>query len=233
MSKKLPIVTHPTFTKTLPVSKKVVRFRPFTVKEEKILLMAKEAEDAVTAIDAIKQVIGNCCIDGIDISALPLVDLEYLWIKIRAKSSNNVIELMIKDSHGKKCEAYVDLEEIEVTIPEGHTNKIEVTETMGLIMRYPGIDMFSDFQAEMTDVETIKLMTRCIEFVYSGDDMFKLADYTQDEINEFVDSWDTQTFDKLKDFFATMPKLEKGIEYTDSMGEAQTMNLSGIVSFFR
>lgn len=229
---RLPTIQHPVFFAEFPVNGNRFSFRPFLVKEEKILLMAKESDEPKMMFNAVRQILANCILDDINVDTLCITDLEYAWIKIRAKSANNVITLSIKDERGKRHEIKVDLEQIEAVHTPDHKSLIEITKDMGIQMKYPTIDMFEAMKTDMTPVEFIAMMVKCIDFIYDGDTIFKLDQYTQEEIDEFVDSWDEATFEKIKKFFETMPKISKTVRYVDSDGKEQTLDLAGLISFF-
>lgn len=213
----LPLIVTPRYTLEQPSSGKQISFRPFLVKEEKILLMALETEDSAEAIQATKQVIANCC-DGLDdIDNLPMFDIEYILLQLRSKSVGEIAEPVIKCS---KCEAEIklkiDLSKVRVTRNKKHTNKIQITDTVGLIMKYPTYATLQNAQGieNLTATETLDVMLSCIEFIYDDKQQHKASEQTSAELHEFIDHLSQVHFAKIQEFFDTMPRLEHTVSYT-------------------
>lgn len=231
----LPKIDLPLFeTKLLSTGKKKIKYRPFTVKEEKILLIAQESDEIEQVILAIKQIIGNCCLD-VDVDELPMFDLEYLLLQIRGKSVNNVISFQITDPDTEKpVMLELDIDEIEITKPEGHNPEIPLGENSYLVMRYPKLDEVTQFlNPEQDQARNIyDVMLSCIDTVVEGDTVHKLSDFSDEEILEFVDSFATETVEDIKKFFETVPVLKCEQTYTNADGEEKKVVLEGVETFF-
>lgn len=231
----LPKIDLPLFeTKLLSTGRKKLKYRPFTVKEEKILLIAQESDDIDQVILAIKQIIGNCCPD-VDAEELPMFDLEYLLLQIRGKSVNNVISFQITDPETEKpVMLELDIDEIEITEPEGHNPEIPLGEDSYLIMRYPKLDEVTQFlNPEQDQARNIyDVMLSCIDTVVEGDTVYKLSDFSDKEVLEFVDSFATETVEDIKKFFETVPVLKCEQTYTNADGEEKKVVLEGVETFF-
>lgn len=229
----LPKIDQPLFDLIIPSTGKKVAFRPFLVKEEKILLIAQSGGDG-EMIRAIKQIINNCVIEDINVDDLATFDLEYMFLKLRAKSVNNVIKLSYRDNEDEELYDFeVDLDKIEVEIPKDINSKIKINETVGMTMKYPsaGIsDKISEFENE---VELLTFfITNCIDTIYDEETVYVASDYSAKELNEFLDSLDVSTFDKIREFFEKIPKMRHVINYTNKLGNERTIELSSIRDFF-
>ena len=231
----LPKIDLPLFeTKLLSTGKKKIKYRPFTVKEEKILLIAQESDEIEQVILAIKQIIGNCCPD-VDVDELPMFDLEYLLLQIRGKSVNNVISFQITDPDTEKpVMLELDIDEIAITKPEGHNPEIPLGEDSYLVMRYPKLDEVTQFlNPEQDQARNIyDVMLSCIDTVVEGDTVHKLSDFSDEEVLEFVDSFATETVEDIKKFFETVPVLKCEQTYTNADGEEKKVVLEGVETFF-
>ncbi len=215
----LPSIVTPRYTLEQPSTGKQISFRPFLVKEEKILLMALETEEPAEAIQATKQVITNCC-DGLeDIDSIPMFDIEYILLQLRSKSVGEVAEPVIKCSKcGEDIKLKIDLSKVGVTRNKKHTTKIQITDTVGLIMKYPTYATLQSTQGaeNFTATETIDLMLSCIEFIYDDKQQHKASEQTSTELHEFIDNLTQAHFAKIQEFFDTMPRLEHTVSYTCS-----------------
>jgi hypothetical protein len=231
----LPKIDLPMFeTKLVSTGRKKIKYRPFTVKEEKILLIAQESNDIEQVIIAMKQIIGNCCSD-IDPEQLPMFDVEYLLMQIRGKSVNNVIEFKITDPETEKqVDISLDVDEIKIVKPKGHNNQIEIKENTYVVMRYPTINQVTDLlnpdQDETTN--TLDIMIHCIDSVVDGDVVYDLDDFTKEEVVEFVDSFPTKAVEEIKNFFETMPVMRVEKKYTNANGDEKKIVLEGTETFF-
>lgn len=229
----LPKIDQPLFDLIIPSTGKKVAFRPFLVKEEKILLIAQSGGDG-EMIRAIKQIINNCVIEDINVDDLATFDLEYMFLKLRAKSVNNLIKLSYRDNEDEELYDFeVDLDKIEVEMPKDINSKIKINETVGMTMKYPsaGIsDKISEFENE---VELLTFfITNCIDTIYDEETVYVASDYSAKELNEFLDSLDVSTFDKIREFFEKIPKMRHVINYTNKLGNERTIELSSIRDFF-
>jgi len=244
----LPKIDVPIYELVLPSTGKTLRFRPFLVKEEKILLMATEADDPKDVVKAIQQIIRNCMLDEVDIEDLPLYDIEFMFLNLRARSVSEVVDLKyncynqvpIEDKPGetKQCGGQVsfklDLLEIKpVTNPE-HTNKIEVNEKLGVVMKYPNFELLNSFNLETKDHEKLMdMITSCIDYIYDADNVYYAKDSTKKELEEFIEGLPSQVFGKVQKFFETMPKLKKELDFKcPKCGYEEEMVIRGLQNFF-
>jgi hypothetical protein len=231
----LPKISHPTFELKLPSTQEVIKYRPFLVKEEKLLLIAQASSEPVDIVNAIRQVIHNCILTKeVDVNNFTTFDLEYLFLKIRSKSVNNIITLTYKDLEDEqRYEVEINLDDIEIKETEGHTNRIPITVDTGMIMRYPKADlnnMLTEADEEMDVFFTI--LEYCIEKVYDNQDVYIFSETSEEERDEFIASLDVETFKKIQDFFATMPKLFYEAKYTNSLGKEKVIQLTTLNDFF-
>ena len=244
----LPKLDVPIYELDLPLSKKKVKFRPFLVKEEKILLMAMESETDESTLLAIKQIIGNCCLsDDIDIETLPITDLEYFFLNLRARSVNEIVELeykcnnKVKDENEeeKDCGNIVKLEvnvlDIKPEVSENHSTKIALTPTMGVVMKYPSFKIVENNEkVEGGEIEKLmNILVNCIESIYTEDSIFYAKDVTKQELSDFVESLTKEQFTKIQQFFESMPKIKKELDFTcKKCGYHENITVEGIQSFF-
>lgn len=231
----LPKIGYPIFELTLPSTKETIKYRPFLVKEEKILLTAQAGGEPADIINSVKQVINNCIItNGISVDDLATFDLEYLFIKIRAKSVNNIIELTYRDLEDeKRYEVEVNLDEVEIKEDPTHTSKFDIGGGYGLVMRYPKADLTNSLKFIDGDMSAFfEVLKNSIESVYDSENVYKFSDYTAEEIDEFVQDLDTKAFKKIQEFFATMPKLYYEVKYTNSLDKEKVIPLTSLNDFF-
>lgn len=240
----LPKIDVPIYDLKLISTNKEVRYRPFTVKEEKLFLMASESKDEETVLKTIKQVINNCVIDEIDVDSLPIFDLEYLFINLRAKSVGEEVKLnyqcnnnVIKNEKEEKCGNIINftlnLTEIKPEPGAGHSNKIVLTDKLGIVMKYPRLDFISKKEGKSETEVILELIIDCIDFIYDEEQMYYAKDSTRKELEEFLDSLQTKDLEKLKNFFDTMPKVKKKLDFKCSKcGYEDNVDLEGIQSFF-
>lgn len=231
----LPKLNYPTFELTLPSTKETIKLRPFLVKEEKILLIAQQTEDPYEVVNAIKQVINNCIITAdFDINKLTTFDLEYVFLKLRARSVNNVITLTYRDTEDEKSYTVeVDLDEVQVVYNADHKPLIEMKDGMILKMKYPTANLTQSLNPELSESEIFfELMKHCIEGVVQGSEFFSVEGSTAEEIDEFISSLDVNTFQKVQEFFQTMPRVKHEVSYTNSNGNKRTIVLDNLNDFF-
>lgn len=235
----LPKLKIPLFDVTIPSTQKDAKYRPFLVKEEKILLMAQTGSSKMEIINALKQVINNCIVmtDGthLDIDTLTTFDLEYLFLKIRSKSVDNMVTLKFHDHEDNKDYDFtVSLDDITIKVEPDHTNKVKVDEEVGIILKYPTAGLAGKVSASnMTDAETsIFMIKECIEQIYDADNVYLASEATPAELDEFVDSLNVKAFEGIQKFFETMPKLYHKIEYTNSKGTDRVIELTTLEDFF-
>jgi len=231
----LPKIGYPTFELILPSTKETVKYRPFLVKEEKILLTSQASGEANDIINAVKQVINNCILtDKINVDGLTTFDLEYLFIKIRAKSVNNVINLTYKDMEDdQKYVVEINLDEVEIKEDPNHVTKFDIGNGYGLVMKYPRADLTNSLKFVEGEMDAFfEVLKSSIESVYDAESVYKLSDNTPEEVDEFIQSLDTKAFKKIQDFYSTMPKLYYEVKYTNSLGNDKVIPLTSLTDFF-
>ena len=243
----LPKIDVPLYEITLPLLKKKVKFRPFLVKEEKILLMAAEYDDQDAILLAVKQIINNCCVSDIDIEDLPILDFEYFFMHLRARSVGEVVDLQYKCNNTisgegeeeKKCNTLVKLSfnvlEIEPEI-NNINNKIQLTPNLGVVLKYPNFKNIEDI-TKTSDLSSTDLVSKTIinsiDFVYDNESVYYAKDTPEEELMEFIDSLTREQFGKIQEFFDTIPKLKKQIKFTcQKCAYEEELLLEGIQSFF-
>lgn len=225
----LPKLDLPHFPITIPSTGVKTQIRPFTVKEEKILLIAKESNDRDQMIDAIIQIVNNCLVD-VDSSSLSTFDLDYVLIQLRGKSVNNVIEFTIVDPDTEEqVDMEVDVDSIEIKNTDGHSKHVKLSDNFTLIMRYPTI---KEVGRMGDDQGAFAVMISCIDSIVSGDEVYKFEDYSNEDIQEFVDDLTNEHVMAIKKFFETMPKLRLEKKYKTSAGDEKTFVVEGTESFF-
>ena len=240
----LPKIDVPVYDLKLISQNKKIRYRPFTVKEEKLFLMANESKDEESVINTVKQVINNCVLDEIDVDSLPVFDLEYLFINLRAKSVGEEVKLnyqcnnnVEKDGKQDKCGNMVNftlnLIDVKPESEKGHTNKIELSDKLGIVMRYPKLNFIAG-QENKTETEIIlDLIIDCIDYIYDENQMYYAKDSTRQELVDFVDSLQSKDLEKIKTFFDTMPKVKKQLDFKcNKCGYEDRVVLEGIQNFF-
>ena len=231
----LPTMNIPTYELEVPSTKKKLAYRPFLVKEEKILLMAMEEDKESQLNRALKQVVNNCTFEKIKVDKLPLFDLEYIFLRIRAKSVGEVtkLSLLCQDDGETYVPVEIDLEEIEVEFQEGHTTKIELTEDVGIIMSYPTFE-FLDLNIAEADVNTLfTLIGNSIHQIYEGETVHERADFNKKELKAFLESLTSEQFKKVQNFFETMPRLRHTIEIENPKTKVMnSVTLEGLQAFF-
>ena len=237
----LPNISVPLFKLKLPSNGEEITYRPFLVKEEKILLMAKEATDIESVTLAVQQVLNNCTDGQLDVKKLPTFDLEYLFLNVRAKSLGEQIELRYKHKTGKNrdgvdCSAvtpvYVDVDDIKVKHKDNHSTKIMLTDTVGVQMKYPTIDLVNKIDS-FNDQASIPIIVECIDCLFDENKIYDDTTTTKEELTEFIETLDAKQMSKIREFFFTMPKLTHEVEYTcNGCGQKDTIRLEGLSDFF-
>ena len=221
----LPKIDVPIFELILPLTKKEVRFRPFLVKEEKILLMAMESNENDSVILAVKQILNNCCIDEVDVDSLPVADMEFLFLNLRARSVGEVVELPYKCNN-----------KINPEVDSNHTNKIELTDKMGLLMKYPSFKMVEESEKtkDITEVEKVmNILIACIDSIYTEEEIFYAKDVSKKELVDFVENLTREQFMKIQGFFDTIPKIKKDIHFEcKKCGYHEDITIEGLQNFF-
>lgn len=241
----LPIIAVPKYTLNIPSSGREVSYRPFLVKEEKILLIAMESEDDTQMSTAIKEIIKNCILEEVDVKTMPMFDIEYIFLQLRAKSKGEIVDMSFECGKCKKpIEAQIDLSKIAITRTEGHTNKIQLSEDVGITMNYPSMEIQNVVKGGETDVENIfNTITFCIDSIWDKDSVYSTKDHTKQEIEAFVESLPDTSFSKIQNFFDTVPVLKQELilhckskngksKNASLCGWKETKTLEGLASFF-
>jgi hypothetical protein len=235
----LPKPPVPTFETKIPSSGKKIQYRPFLVKEEKVLLIAMESQDTKQIKDAVVQVLKNCILTrGLKLETLSMFDIEYIFLRIRSKSVGETVEMkfICKDDGETEVVYELNLDEVEVQFPEGHSKKIELDEISGMVMKYPGYDQFVKtqlLQKEPSTTEVFDIVIDAVDQIYQGDEVWDSSTTSRKEIIDYVDGLTTKQFEKIQEFFATMPKLSHTIEITNpNTGVKSEYEIEGLVNFF-
>jgi hypothetical protein len=235
----LPKIATPTYELEIPSIKKTVKYRPFLVKEEKILILAQESEDPKQIADAVKTVISDCIITrGVKVDKLATFDIEYLFLNIRGKSVGETVDVLITcpDDMVTQVPVTISLDDINVEISSEHSRDIILDGNLTLRMRYPSIDEFikNNFTDEDVSVDdTFELICSCIEQVYSEEESWSAGDFTKKELKEFVEQLTSKQFKQVEKFFDTMPKLSHKIKLKNpETGVESEVVLEGLTSFF-
>ena len=230
----LPIINAPTYELTVPSTKEKITYRPFLVKEEKILLTAMETGGEGELVLALKQIITNCLIDKIDLDSLATFDLEYIFLNLRSKSVGEVatVNVTCPDDEETQVPVEIPLDEVEVTFPEGHTNKVILTDTIGLTMKYPDFTLASVTRESNTEY-LFMMIKGCIAQIIDGETIHERVDFNDKELDTFLDSLNSKQLEGVQNFFETMPKLVHEITFTNPKTKKEnTMTLEGLDAFF-
>jgi len=229
----LPINDVPVYNIKLPSNGQSIRFRPFLVKEQKVLLMALESEDDVEIGNALINILESCLIDKINVRKLPIFDFEYLYLQMRAKSVGEVIKLRLKcdDQKDKFVDYELNLDDIKLDKPITKENVIKFKDNYGIVLKYPTIKSFSK-AGTITDIN-LSLIKDSIESIFQGDSVFDTADVTEKELDEYVDNLTQQQFNKIIEHINSMPRLSHTIKYNNpDTGKEFTLKLEGMKDFF-
>ena len=234
----LPKLTTPTYELEIPSTDEKIKYRPFLVKEEKILMMALESKSSGDITQAVKDIVSECTFNKVNIDLMPMFDVEYIFLNIRSKSVGEVSKLRILCPDDKKtyAELELDLNEVNVQVGEDHTNKIELGNGMGMIMKYPSIDSFKD--SGIRDINAsnmLEVISTCILQIYEdeGKKVYNSKDQTQKELTDFIEQLNTKQFKDVQKFFDTMPKLKHEITVKNPKTKVESkITLSGLNDFF-
>lgn len=241
----LPKLDVPTYEVNLISTGKPIRFRPFLVKEQKLFLMASESDDPNEVIKTIRQVLKNCILDEVDIDSLPTFDLEYLFMNLRARSVEEVVDLryrcnnMVHDENGeeKRCggefEFSLNLLEIQPTKNPRHTNRINITENLGVCFRYPTFEMVQKYENLSENEVMLNVLVDCIDYIYDKENLYYAKDSTREELQDFIENLQQKDVEKFEVFFETIPEIKKNVDFKcGKCGYEETITLKGIQNFF-
>jgi hypothetical protein len=236
----LPKIATPTYELTIPSTKKKIKYRPFLVKEEKILLLAMESNDVKEIAESVKNVINNCIITrGVKVDNLSTFDIEYLFLNIRGKSVGEEVEVMVTcpDDEVTQVPMSINLDEIKVVQDPKHNRDIKLDDSLTLRMKYPSLNEFvkSNFESgeEMTVDDTFSMITGCIEQIYNEEESWSASDSTEKELKQFLEQLTSHQFKEIESFFETMPKLSHTLKIKNpNTGVESEVALEGLTSFF-
>jgi len=235
----LPVLTSPVFELVIPSTKQKVKYRPFLVKEQKALLIAQHSEDQHVMFNSLVEVIKTCLFDKIDMTTLALFDIEYIFTQLRARSTGEISELVFSclecGDPKAKIKVNLDLTKLAVVFNPDNKSDIQLTDTIGVKMKYPGITEVNTLESISTyDVETLfDLAIACVDTIYDENGVYKASESSKEELTTFMESLNENQFKKIEDFFKTIPKLEKEIEFDCPVCKFHHKQvLRGIDSFF-
>ena len=234
----LPQINTPTYELAVPSTDKKLKYRPFLVKEEKILMIAMEGKEQSGIINAVKEIVKSCTFEKFDISKAPIFDVEYIFLNIRAKSVGEIstVNLRCLDDKETFVPTEIDLTKVEVEMNKDHTNKIELSEEMGMIMTYPTLDSFSEYEGTVVNASNmIDIIARCVSQIYDkkGEDVYEAKDSTKQELIDFVEQLNSKQFADVQKFFDTMPRLTNTVKIENPKTKKESeITLTGLNDFF-
>ncbi len=234
----LPKLNVPRYELKLPSDGTRIKYRPFLVKEEKLLLLAMETEDQAQMVDTVQTLLLNCTnLSATDIKGLATFDFEYIFLNIRAKSVGETVDVLVTspDDNETKVKVTVDLSEVEVKFEPEHTNILKLDNKISMVMKYPSMDMFvkNNFETNSTVESLFELTTDCILQIVEGEEVYEAKESSKEELVEFLDQLNTTQFQEIQKFFETMPKLSHEVKFTNpKTKKKQTLTLEGLASFF-
>jgi hypothetical protein len=237
----LPKINTPTYEMTLPSTGKKIRYRPFLVREEKILIMAMESENMTEITNAIVQILSDCILSkDVKVESLATFDIEYLFLNVRAKSVGETVEVNVTcpDDGETQVEISIDIDTIKVQKTRGHKNIIKLDDDLSMKLRYPSLEQFVESNFETTDGlsevgQSLSMITSCVEMIYSQEESWEASDYSKKELDEFIEQLNTKQFKEIEKFFTTMPKLSHTIMVRNpKTGVESEVVLEGLASFF-
>ena len=236
----LPTIVTPTYELELPSTGKKIKYRPFLVKEEKLLVLALETENTKDISTAIKTVLKNCIQSrGVKVENLPTFDIEFLFLNIRGKSVGEEVEvnLIAPDDEETQVPVTINLDDIQIQKTEDHTNKVKLDDALTMEMKYPSLDQFIksnfDFTEEVNMDQSFDLIASCIDKIYNEEEVWSTADCTKKEVKEFLEQMNSMQFKEIEKFFETMPKLSHSVTFTNPKTKVEsTVALEGLSSFF-
>ena len=231
----LPKLDKPLFDLEVPSQNKTVKARPFVVKEEKILLTAQQSGQEKDIVLGIKQVLTNCIQDAsFDMDSLTTFDLEFMFLKLRSRSVNNIIDVSYRDNEDDKVYDFqIDLDTVEMMKTKPINNKIMINDTVGIVMKFPSVTVLESApdNTELTSIVEY-LVRSCIDQIFDENEVYLASDTSEEELAEFVDSLDIESFTKIREFFDSLPSLYYKIEYTNELGNKREIELTTLSDFF-
>ena len=233
-----PKLTTPTYELEIPSTDEKIKYRPFLVKEEKILMMAMESKENADIVQAVKDIVSECTFNKVDIDVIPMFDVEYIFLNIRAKSVGEVskLKLLCPDDKKTYADCEVNLSEVKVQVGDDHTNKIELSNGMGMIMKYPTIDSFKESGIrDINPNNMLEVISTCILQIYEeeGKKVYDTKDQTKKEVTDWIEQLNTKQFKDVQNFFDTMPKLKHEITIKNPKTKKESkIMLNGLNDFF-
>tara|TARA_A100001011_G_scaffold130396_1_gene137413 strand:- start:2357 stop:3064 length:708 start_codon:yes stop_codon:yes gene_type:complete len=231
----LPKLNTPTYELELPSTGEKIKYRPFLVKEQKILMMAQEGSDENEIAEAMGNLVSDCTFGKIDAKVSPMFDIEYIFLKVRGKSVGDKIELNVTcpDDEETSAPVTIDIEEIQVHMLEDHTNEVNISDDIKVVLRYPVLSDMKNVKASSNSVDRVfNVLNSCITSIHFGDDVYNKVDLTEKDINEFVDQFTSEQFDTMVKFFDTMPKMRHIVNVTNPKTKVTSeVVLEGLESF--
>ena len=234
----LPKPPVPTYELTVPSTGKTIKYRPFLVKEEKVLLIAMESQDEKMIKGAVVDILRSCILSKIKIEDLAIFDIEFIFLRIRSKAVGERVEMnfICKDDNETRVKYELDLESVEVQYPEGHDKKIMLSDTSGIVMKYPGFDQFLKtqiLQKSPSTAEVFDIVIDSVHQIFDGEEVWEAGTTPRKEIADYVEGLTTKQFEKIQQFFLTMPKLSHMISVTNpNTGVESEYEIEGLVNFF-
>ena len=231
----LPRVNNPTYMLDLPSTGEKIKYRPFLVKEQKVLMMAQDTKKDAELAETMGQLVSSCTYGKVKPETSPMFDMEYAFLKIRSKSVGSKVDVMITcpDDEVTQVKTVVDLDEIEVQMLDNHSNEVNITDDVKIEFRYPILNDMIDLKDGANDVERVfHILEKCITSIHFGDDVYQKTDITEKELNTFVDELTGEQFETLVDFFSSMPKLRHVVKITNPKTKVKSeVVLEGLESF--
>ena len=231
----LPRVNNPTYMLDLPSTGEKIKYRPFLVKEQKVLMMAQDTKKDAELAETMGQLVSSCTYGKVKPETSPMFDMEYAFLKIRSKSVGSKVDVMITcpDDEVTQVKTVVDLDEIEVQMLDNHSNEVNITDNVKIVFRYPILNDMIDLKDGANDVDRVfHILEKCITSIHFGDDVYQKTDITEKELNTFVDELTGEQFETLVDFFGSMPKLRHVVKITNPKTKVKSeVVLEGLESF--
>ena len=237
----LPKINTPTYDLTLPSTGKKIKYRPFLVREEKILIMAMESEEMSEITNAIIQILGDCILSkDVKIESLATFDIEYLFLNVRAKSVGETVDVNITcpDDGETQVEMTIPVDSIRIQKTRGHKNIIKLDDDLSMKLRYPSLKQFVENNFETNDGnsevgQSLSMISSCIEMIYNQEESWEASDYSKEELDEFIEQLNTKQFKEIESFFTTMPKLSHTIKVRNPNTKVESeVVLEGLAAFF-
>ena len=229
----LPKNNLPVYTLTIPSTKKPLKYRPFVVKDEKALLIAQQSKDEQVMLDTLKQIIQSCSISDVDVDTLATFDVEYIFTQLRAVSVGEIVSLVFRcdtcEDPNAKASVDIDLQKLKVFVPENHSMKISLFDDVGIKMKYPTLSTI----AKLGEAISLDVIMDCVDFIYDSDEVYKPQDQTREELENFFNNLTSDQYEKVENFFVTMPSLRYDFSYTCPVcNKKHDRFLEGLSSFF-